>query len=104
VVSNTGHDPIIGQTTGQLTATGVGVSSTEGSTGEHGSDKGLNLDTWVVPRGGEYFWVPSMKFLRGEFEPSGSGSGAGAGGSGPEPPDTTDAPAAGEGELLTQPE
>lgn len=56
-----GFDPIIGQASGSSSRTITGTNPNQQS-------ETLNLPTeWVVPRGGEYFFSPSISALRDTF-------------------------------------
>lgn len=60
-----GFDPLIGQVTdsdnvGNRAMTGANPANTAASLD-------LGLQTWVVPKGGEYFFSPSISVLRDVF-------------------------------------
>lgn len=60
-----GFDPLIGQVVdsdnvGDRTMTGADPSNTAASLD-------LGIQTWVVPKGGEYFFSPSIPVLRDVF-------------------------------------
>lgn len=64
-----------------LHATGLGVTSNPGGIGEHAGDK-LQLFPWVIARGGEYFFTPSMKTLKEKFSQDAGPPAAGESGGG----------------------
>jgi hypothetical protein len=60
-----GHDPLIGQV---VDPDNEGTRSTTGADPDNTSASlNLGLQRWVVPRGGEYFFSPSISTLRDVF-------------------------------------
>lgn len=55
-----GLDPIIGQTADGLDRTTLGIHP-------NSQDSDMALPEWVIPKGGEYFFTPSISALRDTF-------------------------------------
>lgn len=68
-----GFDPLIGQVVDDTGNVGD-RAMTGADPGNTAASLDLGLQTWVVPKGGEYLFVPSISVLRDVFSSTAGGS------------------------------